>query len=175
MSERYRSEPPSTLTQLLFPWVEEEQQAYARRLEAKGRLATDICLKNFLALLVKLRRVLLQDAAVLYAKYPGCAVFGHAPFNMEEFRVFSGMSASIIEEAEQKSQLEWPGLPDTLQSALRGALHSVHIGLERDSQTMYQHQLRVEERLGAIDALVQMQFASKAQRKHAQSEFKLCE
>jgi len=49
--------PPQALLDSIFPWVEEEQKAYEKRLADHGRKATDYALKNFLEVLVWFRSI----------------------------------------------------------------------------------------------------------------------
>src|SRR6266404_8120268 len=60
-------EPPAELISQIFPWVEAEHRL--------GCPAQDITLRQFLHLLVWLRRVLLQDVAMLFSQKPACPVF----------------------------------------------------------------------------------------------------
>ena len=73
-------EPPPELLAGIFPWVEDERAALDAR-QRENRRNKDIALEQFLGLLVWLRRVLVQDLAVLSSQYPGCAILKYAPFN----------------------------------------------------------------------------------------------
>ena len=96
-------EPPQQLCQEIFPWVESELAVYNAHLESVGTAATNYSLKNFLTLLLELRTILLQDAAVLRAKYPDLHLWKYAPFNSPAFLDFSQASTLIIETAEAEA------------------------------------------------------------------------
>ena len=64
----------------IFPWVKQQNAALQQQEAALGHAGRDIALKGFLRLLVWLRRVLIQDAAVLFTKDPTCPIFGFPPF-----------------------------------------------------------------------------------------------
>ncbi|KAF8257779.1 hypothetical protein EI94DRAFT_1418266, partial [Lactarius quietus] len=81
-------ELPAELLAAVFPWVEQEQDNLTQR-QASGSQADDIALKQLLRLLVWLRCVLLQDCAVLYAKYPSCPMFRYSPFDSPAFCQFA--------------------------------------------------------------------------------------
>ena len=55
--------------------------SYHERVEAHGNKAVDYMLRHFLELLQLLRKVILQDAAVLYSNYPDFPIWGYAPFD----------------------------------------------------------------------------------------------
>lgn len=114
-------EPPSELGALIFPWVEQELAALDVR-QRSNRFAKDIALKNFLELLVWLRRVLLQDAAVLYTRYPNAVVFRYPPFSSSNFHTFAITSTARIRESEEQARLAFMNLPDRMITSLRGAV-----------------------------------------------------
>lgn len=111
----------------LFPWVETEQDAYEGRLNKFGKKATDHSLRHLLELMIYLRIVLLQDAAVLYQKYPDLTLWKYAPFNQQDFHTFSKESCAVLEKAELEATEHLKRLPDQLASTLRGVVQSMNI------------------------------------------------
>jgi Centromere DNA-binding protein complex CBF3 subunit, domain 2 len=99
--------------------VEAEQAALHAR-QASGIKSSDIALKQFLRLLLWLRRVLLQDCAVLYSRYPSCGIFRYAPFNTPTFREFSSTSSAVILRAEEDARHALQNLPDNVVTSFRG-------------------------------------------------------
>ncbi|KAJ3846018.1 hypothetical protein EV368DRAFT_9387, partial [Lentinula lateritia] len=79
-------QPPPSLLASLFPWVEAEQRALAERRLLCGKQAEDYSLDQLLHLLVYLRVILLQDAALIYVEHPESHVFKYAPFDSAIFR-----------------------------------------------------------------------------------------
>ncbi|KAF4609718.1 hypothetical protein D9613_011981 [Agrocybe pediades] len=116
-------EPPKELLQQIFPWVEEEQAALQQRIDEYGlSRAKDNTLTSFLSLLLFLRRVLLQDSAVLYSKHPELSIFQVAPFNTTQFREFSATASSVMAQAETKVQLQLQNLPQDMADIMRASL-----------------------------------------------------
>ncbi|KAF8962615.1 hypothetical protein BDZ97DRAFT_1824644 [Flammula alnicola] len=81
-------QPPATLINSLFPWINDAEAAYRERLKKFKHRAQDLALVKFLTLLYGLRKVILQDAAVLFLKYPNCNMFKYEPFDSVDFRTF---------------------------------------------------------------------------------------
>jgi hypothetical protein len=103
----------------VFPWVEAEQAALHAR-QASDVRSSDIALRQFLRLLLWLRRVLLQDCAVLYSKYPSCGMFRYAPFNTFAFRDFAANLSAVITRAEEDARYALQNLPDNIVTSFRG-------------------------------------------------------
>lgn len=127
----YGLEPSSELLTSIFPWVEQEQLALQRRANSNP-MAKDIALKGFLGLLLWLRRVLIQDCAVLYSQYPNCAMFRFAPFNTLSFRAFAQTSAGVIARAEEEARRALQNLPEHVAATFRGL--TTDIKLDQESQ-----------------------------------------
>ena len=127
---------------MVFPWVESEIEALRER-RSVNRLAIDIALWQFLHLLIWLRLVLLQDAAVLYMQNPGCSVFKYAPFNTDAFQSFVASSVSQIEQAQEEARLTLQNLPENVACSIRGAVagFSLEQKCEREANKAYQDQL----------------------------------
>ena len=83
---RAAHKPPQQLQKQLWPWIEEWEPRFAARAcregWAEGGLdKDDLAADGFIKLLQHLRKVLLQDLAVLQPRYPSLPFFAHAPFH----------------------------------------------------------------------------------------------
>jgi hypothetical protein len=85
-----------------------------------SQLNRDIALKQFLLLLQWLRVVLLQDCALLYARYPMCPIFRFAPFTFPSFVTFSANAAAVVTTAEETAWLAFHNLPDHMARSMCG-------------------------------------------------------
>lgn len=112
-------EPPSDLLMSVFPWVEAEQAALHAR-QASDVRSSNIALRQFLRLLLWLWRVLLQDCAVLYSKYPSCGMFCYTPFNTSAFRDFAANSSAVITRAEEDARYALQNLPNNIVTSFWG-------------------------------------------------------
>lgn len=141
------TEPPEELTSTIFPWAEEQQVALKHRRDTIGRIAEDYALDQFLKLLIRLRHILLQDAAVLYTKYPTSGIFNHAPFNSPRFREFAATSTSIISEAAAAFRLQTQNLPQHYANSLQGIFTTTTIQNQ-------QHYANTDARIQQLTELV---------------------
>jgi hypothetical protein len=118
------SEPPQSLSEQIFPWVEHEQATLDAR-SAGNTNARDYALKNFLSLLIWFRRILLQDAAVLSTQHPKAPFLQYAPFNTVEFHQFAAVSTAVISRAEDSARLALEHLPDKYAQTFRGLVQGI--------------------------------------------------
>lgn len=130
--------PPAALVTMIFPWAEDELSAYNNRIKDHGPKATDYALKNFLMLLIELRVILLQDAAVLFVKHPGLSIWKYPPFNTPEFSAFSCTSTLLLAEAELRARQNLEALPQTISMSMKGILASISIQRDQDRSAMEQ-------------------------------------
>jgi hypothetical protein len=86
----------------------------------ESRLNRDIALRQFLRLLVWLRTVLIQDCALLYARFPLCPIFRFAPFTYPSFITFSNNATAIINTGEQNACLTFQNLPNHMARSMHG-------------------------------------------------------
>ncbi|PPR03299.1 hypothetical protein CVT24_012607 [Panaeolus cyanescens] len=129
--------PPNELICSIFPWLSVEERAYNHRLLEKKE-AKDGALRYLLNLLLYLRLVLVQDAAVLYQENPECPIFEFAPFNSDLFRSFAQETVKNIYDAEEHRRQYLQNLPANMQESFRGSLESNRL------QSL-EHQRRIEE------------------------------
>lgn len=127
-------EPPDSLLTAVFPWVEGEQLALSERWRRFGRRGEDFALDQFLLLLLVLRRVLLQDSAVIYTMNPMLQVFQYPPFNTELFRSFAATSSQIIAHAEQDSREQLSALSERAEALFRGIVQLNTLVHQRDHE-----------------------------------------
>jgi len=109
----------------------------------------DHSLRNVLQLLVQLRTILLQDAAVLYSKYPKCSIWSYAPFSSNEFRQYASSSIKVLEEAERNAKRQFEQLPEKIAVSFQGAVQTFDI-----KQALHQEEMRgqLEMILGLISS-----------------------
>lgn len=108
----------------IFPWIEQENAALQQREATLGRAGRDIALKGFLRLLTWLRRVLIQDAAILFVKDPTCPIFGFAPFRSDVFREFAANSTAVLARVDHEARLALQHLPEQYARSMQGFVTS---------------------------------------------------
>ncbi|PPQ75574.1 hypothetical protein CVT24_013262 [Panaeolus cyanescens] len=169
-------EPPDSLLGELFPWVEEEEKELSDRV-IKNSQAIDVQLTQFLGLLRYCRRVLLQDAAVQYQRYPNAPIFQHYPFNSTTFCEFSLSATIIIQRAEDEYRqcLAGLNLPERTISGVRGLMEANNMRqqeyiqeLRAENQLVRQHLNHQNQKIDAL-VTVQMQMADPQSRKRLQN------
>jgi hypothetical protein len=151
---RLLAEPPEELVSSIFPWVEDERRALKARQDTVGTAAVDNTLVSFLEVLSRLRRIILQDAACLSLKYPGCAFFSYSPFNTTQFSAFARSAASIIEAAEHESQHQLSRLPEHVASTFQGVVTTSNIQQEQLRLEIQQQCAGVQAQLQAVNSLL---------------------
>src|SRR6266446_4247241 len=154
--------PPQMLLDTVFPWVEEEQKAYEKRLVEHGRKATDYALKHFLEVLVWFRGIILQDSAVLFSRYPKCALWTYAPFNTPEFKAFTQSSTTILQQAEEEARRKLEQLPETVAASMRGVVEAMEVRQNKD-------RCNINMKLDYVQSLLLSQVGSKSRVKRSQN------
>ena len=170
-------EPPAELLAKVFPWVEQKQAELLVRVQ-DNPLANDMALKQFLQLLLWLRRVLIQDAAVLFSHDSTYSIFQHSIFKtaafhrfavafnlcllrLKAFYRFAATSQPIIAEAEEKARLALKNLPDTLVRTLRGILADTKIQQEQDREEHRQQLTAIYKQFGQVERFMEKLAGSK--------------
>ena len=149
---------------LIFPWVEDEQKNLKARRDALGTAAVDNTLAAFLEVLLRLRRVILQDAACLSLKYSGCAFFHYPPFNTPQFSAFANSAATTIENAEQEARHWLSQLPEHVANSFRGVVTTNNIHQEQLRLEMQQQYAGVTAQLKAVGSLLEAVLSSSTSR-----------
>ncbi|KAF5370934.1 hypothetical protein D9615_009780 [Tricholomella constricta] len=154
---RGQLEPPDDLCSTLFPWAESELVALDEHIRILGNIATDVTLRSFLNFLQILRRIILQDAAVLFAEFPDCPLWRQAPFNRTEFREFASTASVIIHCAEEEARHRLKYLPESIAASFRGMVMTSKMHQEQTREEICDDNARlskklqnIEERLGVI-------------------------
>jgi hypothetical protein len=127
----------------IFPFIEQAQQDLKERTQ-RSQLATDIALRQFLSVLLWFRLVLLQDAALLFAKHPELSMFRFKPFNAQRFRDYAGDAVQAVARAEEQARMAFNNLPEHLVSSLKGLVTSMT--LDQQAQRAENEALRAEVR-----------------------------
>jgi hypothetical protein len=120
----------------------------------KSRLMRDIALKQFLSLLVWLRKVLIQDCALLYARFPSCPIFRFAPFTYPSFVTFSQNAASIIATAEEDARLAFHNLPDHMARSMRGYAADLQMKQEQNHNRVCEELQRLQEQNARLELML---------------------
>lgn len=140
---------------MLFPWVESEEQKRQERRNDLGKRAEDIALKNFLELLVYIRPIIVQDAAILSVKYPDCSFFKHPPFNSSTFREWAHGMTSIVDAIEDESRLKLQVFPDHVIESLHGVLGESSMGQKLAFKAMLDRHDQLQDNLDNIKGLLE--------------------
>src|SRR5438045_5987243 len=149
-------ELPALLLQQIWLWIEAWEARFRVRHSAKkvmweqGGLDDDnFGGKSFLRLLKHLRRVLLQDLAILQPKFPKTRLFGHRLFEMPEWAEFVAtiQAAEAAHVEEPQSVLLSRALPE-ISNALHGTCNAVLLNLSM-------HQAFMKHELAAVKASMQ--------------------
>ena len=159
------SEPPTDLLTAVFPWIEAEQVALEQRVQQIGRCAADYVLRNFLHLLTWFRRVLLQDAAVIYHSHPSCQIFGFASFNTPTFKQFSATASTAIVEAEQVASTALQNLPENMVCTVRGIVTDVNMAQRQQNNEMQELKTTFTREMYGIKNMLAFALGSKQGRK----------
>ncbi|KAJ8488942.1 hypothetical protein ONZ45_g13777 [Pleurotus djamor] len=152
---RAKLDPPSDLLNIIFPWVEDEQQKLAKRRQLHGHKAEDIALKNLLKTLTRFRGVLLQDAAVLSSTHPHWKIFTYHPFNTASFRHWAEASRTIIANAEQVSRLELEQYPDHFKTTVRHVVCEAAIQHQEALHHLTTAQASIQAQLTSVEGFIQ--------------------
>ncbi|GBE83282.1 hypothetical protein SCP_0503300 [Sparassis crispa] len=156
--------PPSEFLAQVFPWIEQEQAALKTRIQ-DNLLAQDYALCHFLRLMLWLRRVLLQDAAILCTMQPSAPVFAFAPFNTPAFHTFASQAMPAIREAEEQARMAYQNLPEHLICSLRGATTDVLMEQKRQHEESNRQMSDMSERILKMEGIIGMLLNSRSTRR----------
>jgi hypothetical protein len=145
--------PPSDVLAYLFPWVEPELAALKTH-TSQSRLNRDIALKQFLRLLQWLRIVLVQDCALLYARYPTCPMFCFAPFTYPSFTTFSANAATLIITVEEEARLAFHNLPDHMSRSMRGYATDLQMKQEQNHSKVCKQLWELQQQTARLELLL---------------------
>jgi hypothetical protein len=117
---------PEELEKLVFPSVEAHLDAFSR-----GEYEQDIAGVAFLNMLRVMRKILLQDCAVLRRNYPAHPLFLHPIFQRQDFRT---LELAVLESCDMQApvsmqlQLAMPALSNMVDVGFRSTVQHVQIG-----------------------------------------------
>lgn len=132
--------------------------------EMNNRLAKDLALMHFLRLLIHFRTVLIQDFAILFSKYPSCALFKFPPFNSACFRDFAAQSAARIKAVEQQAKLALANLPEHVAHTFHGAVSTLSLESKRQQDASRAYMEGMDQKLVLMSGLIQQTMSSKRNR-----------
>ena len=121
-----------------------------------------MALKQFLQLLIWLRKVLLQDAAVLFSHDPTCPVFQHSIFHTAAFHRFSATSQLMLAEAEERARLAFRNLPDNLVRSFRGVLADMRMEQQQDREKHHSQLAAIDKQFNKLESLLESLAGSKS-------------
>lgn len=112
-----------------------------------------------------LRRVFLQDIALIYTSNPQASLFHFAPLNTLSFRSFASKSTDVIAAAEKKAREAFQDLPQHLVRTLQGVLigHSLDLQRMQDNHSAELAAMRTE--LVQMKGLVELNAGFKSRHK----------
>jgi len=109
--------------------------------------AIDIALKSFLDFLQCLRRVLLQDLAVIHSESPSCHIYSYHPFTTPLFQQFAAEALSHIAAAEPKTQQILWDIPERYSGVIAAMVRSNEASLEEMRNCLLQRMHQLKEQL----------------------------
>ncbi|KAE8227094.1 hypothetical protein CF326_g7615 [Tilletia indica] len=146
-------DPPTTLSERIFPWIETKYEQVKTRAQAGGE--ADGAALQFLDMLKYLRVVLLQDSVLLQTKNPSFPLWNHPPFNTVEFATYAQNLTQTISTTTSPFDISVTQLVPALGTALghvRSELSALTEKIEQlDSRSELQ-QRRQDEQFGALAA-----------------------
>ncbi|KAF8882501.1 hypothetical protein CPB84DRAFT_1790828 [Gymnopilus junonius] len=122
---RHLSNPPSELLDYLFPWVDQEISNCCKRMGKYGEKAMDDSLLGFLGLLKYLRLIIIQDATILFLKYPDSPIFTKPPFSFSSFRRFAEASKASMSHPHSQTLMQ----PTDLTKERSSSISSITEGM----------------------------------------------
>jgi len=129
----------------------------------------DIALRQFLRLLIWLRLVLMQDAAVLFMQHPSCPIFQFPPFNSSAFRDYAATSTTRIAEVEEQARLAFANLPEHMVISLRGAVANMSLDQKRERDKSKAQWNYMQEQMLHMRGIVEQLASSKSSRRKGNS------
>jgi hypothetical protein len=147
----------------VFPWIEDEQAALDIRVQRLGRRANDYALRNFLSVLVWFRRVLLQDAALIYSSHPSCKIFTFPPFNTPEFKLFSDRAPIAIANAERDASIALQNLPEHVINSVRGIITDVGLAQQLQNNQLEEFKNTFTSKMSGLESMLALALGSKRQ------------
>lgn len=115
--------------------------------------------------------MLVQDAAVLYSKFPDYAIFQFAPFNTEVFHTFAANSSSRIERVEKEAQCAFHNLPEQMANSLRGILSGLALQQQQDRAANVVYREEMQRQVVHTQELIAVNQKGRNKRKRNSSQY----
>ena len=157
--------PPNDLVAQIFPWVEQELAALNDRVR-HNRYTEDYALRHFLRLLIFLRKIIIQDAALLFALCPNANIWTYFPFSDPQFHAFAASAPLVIRQAEEKARQAFRHVPDYLANGIRTVTTGIMVD-QRQFHGRTQGQLeQMDNRMVKLEEMItQLTDSQKPRRK----------
>ncbi|KAF9471271.1 hypothetical protein BDN70DRAFT_901472 [Pholiota conissans] len=127
-------------TKVLGRWKSGDaySEIYDRSLPRSAMLTSAMFSAENLTSYVLPRRilVLLQDAAVLYMKYPDISMWKYSPFDTPSFQQFAHSSESVLLHAEISARQRLEDLPQKVSTSMQGILQTIYIQQRQERQEL---------------------------------------
>jgi hypothetical protein len=123
------------------------------------------------------RVVILQDAAVLYSRYPHLSIFAYKPFNSQAFRNFAASSTAVIAHAESKARLAYENMPKHLVASLRGTYADLRLEQRKEQEKNSRMLESLDQRYSDLEGLIKqfMEVTSSTSRRGKNSKLSCCD
>ncbi|KAG5219468.1 hypothetical protein IMY05_C4884000100 [Salix suchowensis] len=115
-----------------------------------------LALKNFLELLTFLQNVILQDAAVLWVKYPDCPIFRHPPFTTPTFQEWAASTSTIMEAATKESCLLLQAYPPHVAESLHGILSESVVKAQQHYSVLHSQQVQLQDNVVTVKNFLEL-------------------
>jgi len=116
--------------------------------------------------------VLVQDAAVLFSRYPTCPIFHFAPFTYPSFTTFFANATALIVAAE-KARLAFHNLPDHMARSMRGYATDLQMMQEQNYNKVCERLCELQEQNIRLELLLSNSTGSKRKKKNGMSHIGL--
>ncbi|KAE8266626.1 hypothetical protein A4X09_0g5726 [Tilletia walkeri] len=146
-------DPPTTLSQQIFPWIEAKYEQVKTRSQTGGE--ADGAALQFLDMLTYVWVVLLQDSVLLREKIPSFPLWDHPPFNTAGFATFAQTLTQTINTTTSPFDISVTQLVPSLGTALghvRSELSALTGKIEKLDGRSEEQQRRHDEQFGALAA-----------------------
>ena len=122
------------------------------------------------------RVVILQDAAVLYSRYPHLSIFAYKPFNSQAFHNFAASSTAAIAHAESKARLAYENMPEHLIASLRGTYADLRLEQRKEQEKNSRLLESLNQRYSELEGLIkQILEVTSTSRRGKNSKFSCCQ
>ena len=131
-----------------------------------NRYTEDYALWHFLHLLIFLRKVIIQDAALLFALCSDANIWTYFSFSDPQFHAFAASAPLVIRQAEEKARQAFRHVPDYLANGIRTVTTGIMVD-QRQFHGRTQGQLeQMDNRMVKLEEMItQLTDSQKPRRK----------